>query len=140
VVRKNHVGASWTLLWQGLADLCDPVTDAKILQPIDALWDPSRPPARLLDADPTPSSAPASSSSGESFSSKTIDVLYLAIAASSRVLGQTPDKEAERAKNRHGKAMSMRLDDMKVPYFRNGQRPPGFRGEESFIKSERISR
>lgn len=67
-------------------------------------------------------------------------ITILAIAASSLILGQTPAKEADRAKNRHGKAKSMRLDDMKVPNFRRGQSPPGFRGGESFIKSERIGR
>ena len=72
---KITSAASWTLLWQRLADSCDPVTDAKILQPIDAFWDPSRPPARFIDADPTHPPLPTSSGSGESFSSKTIDVL-----------------------------------------------------------------
>ena len=38
-------------------------------------WDPSRPPARFPDADPAHLPLPTSSGSGESFSSKTIDVL-----------------------------------------------------------------
>src|SRR5262245_56219806 len=67
--------ASWTLLWLRLTDSCDLVTDAKILHPIDTLWDPSRPLARFLDPDPTHPTITTSSGSGESFSSKTIDAL-----------------------------------------------------------------